>query len=134
MDNFLFLDHLEHAAFSEDKWTEAHINAYKEKFGKVPPYISADQKYGSRDNRKLLDKEDIRVALKSLGRKPKGENQTDRWIKAKQKERNRIEGSFGRGKQHFGMDRVKYQGKDGSEIWTRCCLLAMNLQTAAKKA
>ncbi|MBU4329058.1 MAG: IS5 family transposase [Acidobacteria bacterium] len=134
VDGFLFLDHLEHAAFSEDKWTETHIKAYKEKFGKGPPYISADQKYGSRDNRKLLDKEEIRVALKPLGRKPKGGNRTDRWIKAKQKERNRIEGSFGHGKQHFGMDRVKYQGNDGSEIWTRCCLLAMNLQTAVKKA
>lgn len=133
VDGFLFLDHLEHAAFPEDKWTEKHINAYKEKFGKIPPYISADQKYGSRDNRKLLDKEEIRVSLKPLGRKPK-ENRADRWIKAKQKEQNRIEGSFGHGKQHFGMDRVKYQGKDGSEMWTRCCLLAMNLQTAAKKA
>ena len=133
VDGCLFLDHLEHAAFSEDKWTGTHINAYREKFGKVPPYISADQKYGSRDNRKLLDKEEIRASLKPLGRKPK-ENRSDRWIKAKQKERNRIEGSFGHGKQHFGMDRVKYQGKDGSEMWTRCCLLAMNLQTAAKKA
>jgi len=72
-------------------------------------------------------------SFKPLGRKPK-ENRADRWIKAKQKERNRIEGSFGHGKQHFGMDRVKYQGKDGSEMWTRCCLLAMNLKTAAKKA
>jgi IS5 family transposase len=134
VDGFLFLDHLEHAAYPEDKWTETHIKAYKEKFGKVPPYIAADQKYGSRDNRKLLDKEKIRASLKPLGRKSKGDNRADRWIKAKQKERNRIEGSFGHGKQHFGMDRVKYQGKDGSEMWTRCCLLAMNLQTAAKKA
>ena len=133
VDGFLFLDHLEHAAFPEDKWTEKQINAYKEKFGTVPPYISADQKYGSRDNRKLLDKEEIRASLKPLGRKPK-ENRADRWIKAKQKERNRIEGSLGHGKQHFGMDRVKYQGKDGSEMWIRCSLLAMNLQTAAKKA
>ncbi len=134
VDGCLFLDHLEHKAIPEEKWTEEHIRAYKERFGKVPPYIAADQKYGSRDNRKLLDKEEIRVALKPLGRKPKGKNQADRWIKAKQKERNRIEGSFGHGKQHCGMDRVKYQGKDGSEMWIRACLLAMNLQTAAKKA
>jgi len=133
VDGCLFLDHLEHAAFSEDKWTEKHINAYKEKFGKVPPYIAADQKYGSRDNRKLLDKEEIRASLKPLGRRPKGENRPDRWIKAKQKERNRIEGSFGHGKQHCGMDRVQYQGKDGSEMWIRGCLLAMNLQAAVKK-
>ena len=108
------------------------VKAYKQKFGKVPPYIEADQKYGSRDNRKLLDKEEIRASLKPLGRKPK-ENRADRWFKAKQKERNRIEGSFGHGKQHFGMDRVKYVGQHGSEMWLRGCLLAINLQTAAKK-
>lgn len=133
MDGCLFLDHLEHAAFPEDKWTEKYINAYKEKFGKVPPYILANQKHGSRANRNLLDKEEIRASLKPLWRKPKWENWADLWIKAKQKERNRIEGSFGYGKQHFGMDRVKYQRKDGSKMWIRCCLLAMNLQTAAKK-
>lgn len=88
------MDHLEHAAFSEEKWTEKHINAYKKKFGKLPPYISADQKYGARDNHKLLDKEEIRVALKPLGRKPKEEKRAERWIKAKQKERNLFEGSL----------------------------------------
>jgi IS5 family transposase len=133
VDGFLFLDHLKHAAFSEEKWTGEHIKSYQDKFGKLPPYISADRKYGSREIRNLLNKEEIRVALKPLGRKPKTAGRADRWIKAKQKERNRIEGGFGHGKQHFGMDRVNYQGKDGSEIWTRCCLLAMNLQTAAKR-
>lgn len=134
VDGFMFMDHLEHAAFSEEKWTPEHLKSYQEKFGKLPPYISADQKYGTRDNRTFLNEEGIRIALKPLGRKPKGENRADRWIKAKQKERNRIEGGFGHGKQHCGMDRVKYHGIDGSEMWTRCCLLAMNLQTAAKRA
>lgn len=133
VDGFLFMDHLEHKAFSEEKWTEEHLKAYEEKFGMLPPYISADKKYGTRDNRKFLDKEEIRVALKPLGRKPKGENRADRWIKAKHKERNRIESSFGHGKQHCGMNRVKYLGINGSEMWIRGCLLAMNLQTAVKK-
>jgi hypothetical protein len=29
---------------------------------------------------------------------------------------------------------MKYGGKDGSEMWVRCGLLAMNLMTAMKRA
>ncbi len=52
----------------------------------------------------------------------------------KQRERNRIEGSFGNGKQHYGLDRVRYSIENGSEIWIRSGILAMNLKTAAKRA
>lgn len=53
-----------------------------------------------------------------------------RWFKRKQKERNRIEGHFGHGKEHYGLDRMGYHGQEGSEIWTRGGILAMNLMTA----
>ncbi|MCK4852276.1 MAG: IS5 family transposase [Candidatus Omnitrophica bacterium] len=133
VDGFLFLDHFEHSAFPEDKLTMEQVKAYKQKFGKLPPYMAADRKYGTRENRKDLEEEEIRASFRPLGRRPKGENRADRWFKAKQKERNRIEGSFGHGKQHCGMDRVKYSGEHGSEMWIRGCLLAMNLQTAARR-
>jgi hypothetical protein len=133
VDGFLFLDHFEHSAFPEDKLTMEQVKAYKQKFGKLPPYMAADRKYGTRENRKDLEDKEIRASFRPLGRRPKGETRADRWFNAKQKKRSRIEGSFGHGKQHCGMDRVKYGGKHGSEMWIRGCLLAMNLQTAVRK-
>jgi len=127
---FLFLDHLEHAAFPEEKLTETHIQKYEERFGKKPPYVAMDQKYGSRENRACLEGHHIRALLLPLGRRPK---QTDRWFKKKQKERNRIEGSFGNGKEHYGLNRVKYAGETGAEMWVRGGLLAMNLKTALRR-
>lgn len=134
VDGFLFLDHFEHRAFPEERYTVEQIEAFQEKFGKQPPYVAADRKYGSRDNRSRLNERKIRMSLRPLGRKPKHPDRSDRWYKDKQRERNRIEGSFGHGKQHYGLDRVKYAGRSGSEIWVRSCILAMNLQTAVKRA
>jgi len=51
---FLFLDYFRHKAFAEDKLAGKHFQDYKERFGKLPPYFTADKRYGSRENRKLL--------------------------------------------------------------------------------
>jgi hypothetical protein len=42
--------------------------------------------------------------------------------------------TFGNGKEHYGLDRVKYTGLEGSEMWVRAGLLAMNLKTALQRA
>jgi len=129
---FLFLDHFAHEAFAEEALTAQHLVGYVERFGKLPPYICADTKYGTRDNREFLQRLKIRASFKPLGRKSK-DGKYDRWFKDKQRERNRIEGSFGNGKQHYGLDRVRYSIKDGSEIWVRAGILAMNMKTAMNR-
>ena len=72
------------------------------------------------------------VAL--LLRKAKKEHDPNRWFKRKQRERNRIEGGIGHGKEHFDLDRIRYEGRAGSEMWVRLGVLGMNLKTAMKKA
>ena len=131
---FLFLDYFKHRAFAENKLAEYHLKVYKERFGELPPYFTADQRYGTRENRKLLKELGVRESFKRLGRRVKIEKGDERWFKRKQKERNRIEGSFGNGKRNYGLDRVRYSGERGSEIWVRAGILAMNLKTAASRA
>jgi hypothetical protein len=133
VDGFLFLDHLKHEAFNESEFAVAQIGAYKERFGELPPYMAADRKYGTRENREETDKLGIRTSFIPLGRASKEIRKTDPWFKAKQKERNRIEGSFGNGKEHYGLNRVKYAGESGTEMWVRASLLAMNLKTALRR-
>ena len=96
--------------------------------------MAADQKYGTRENRETMGALGVRTAFKPLGRKSKEIQKNDPWFKAKQKERNRIEGAFGNGKEHYGLDRVRYAGESGTEMWVRASLLAMNLKTALRRA
>ena len=134
VDGFLFLDHFAHEAFAEEGVTACHLEAYVARFGKLPPSFTGDQKYGTRANRELMGNLDIRGSFRPLGRRAKAVWKEDRWFRKKQKERNRIEGSLGHGKEHYGLDRVRYSVRDGSEIWVRAGILAMNLKTALVRA
>ena len=131
---FLFLDYFEHRAFAEEELLGRHVAGYRDRFGKRPPYLSMDAKYGTEENRKLVSALEVRASFKRRGRKPKTVDSQDRWFKKKQRERNQIEGSFGNGKEHYRLDGVRYSIKDGSEIWIRAGILAMNLITAANRA
>jgi hypothetical protein len=132
VDGFLFLDFWKHEAFNEADHVGRHMEVYRERFGKLPPYFVADMKYGTRKNRTDLETLAVRPSFKPLGRKTK--QRDDAWFKKKQKERNRIEGGFGHGKEHFGLARVRYKGEATSEVWVRLALMAMNLITARKRA
>src|SRR3990167_1791563 len=123
-DGFVFLNYLEHRAFAEEGLVKEHVEAYQERFGKLPPSFTADKKYGTRENRKYLEGLGIRQGFKMLGRKRRDDTKSSRWFKKKQRERNRIEGDFGNGKEHYGLDRVLYSIEDGSEMWVRLGLLA----------
>jgi len=133
VDGFLFLDYWKHEAFNESEHVARHLEAYRERFGKLPPYFVGDTKYGTRINRADLETLGVRPSFKALGRRAATPG-PDRWFKKKQKERNRIEGAFGHGKEHFGLARVRYKGEETSEVWVRASLLAMNLRTALKRA
>ena len=128
------MDYFEHRAFAEEELLVDHLAGYMDRFGKLPAYVSMDAKYGTQANREQMEELEIRASFKRRGRKPKTVDAQDRWFKRKQRERNRVEGSFGNGKEHYGLDRVRYSIKDGSEIWVRAGILAMNLKTAANRA
>lgn len=132
VDGFLFLDKIQHDNFSEAQTTvvEAQIENYENRFGKKPLSLTGDKAYGNRGNRDLLETKKIKTSFVALGKKKPSEDKMTRWFKKKQKERNRIEGHFGHGKEHYRLDRTWYHGQDGSEIWTRGGILAMNLMTA----
>jgi hypothetical protein len=41
----------------------AQIEAYKKRFGALPPYLAADRKYGTRENREATAELQIRTAF-----------------------------------------------------------------------
>lgn len=137
VDGFLFLDKTDHDNFSEagEDVVRTQIENYEKRFNKKPPSLTGDNAYGTRGNRKMLEDEmGIRTSFVRLGKKKPSKDKMNRWFKKKQKERNRIEGHFGHGKEHYQLNRARYHGKEGSEIWTRGSILAMNLMTAVARA
>jgi hypothetical protein len=133
VDGMLFLDTISHENFAEagTAVVRSQVEGYEQRFGKLPSSFTGDKVYGSRENRAYLEGEKkIRTSFVRLGKKQSGAQVFDRWFKKKQRERNRIEGAIGNGKEHYRLERVRYHGAGGSEMWTRYGLLAMNLKAA----
>ncbi len=132
---FLFLNRFSHENFSEAKEdvVRDQLKNYEEKFKKKPPSFTGDKLYGTLKNREIMKEEKIRGSFVALGKKAKKGSSYNQWFKKKQKERNRIEGAFGNGKEHYGLENILYRGREMSEVWVRTCILGMNLKTALAK-
>lgn len=132
VDGFTFLDEFNHENYSEARVdiVEKQIKNYEERFGHKPPSMTGDQLYGNRGNRELLKVLEILPAFKPLGRKGEESQRQERYLRRKQRERNRIEGDIGNVKEHYGCDGIRYHYVEGSEMWVRLGLLAKNLKAA----
>lgn len=107
-------------------------NAYKDRYGYYPEVVIADQKYGTRDNRKWLKGKGIRFSGKALGRpksNPSVEDlQLDKLKKEEQKLRSQIEGKFGQGKNGYNLAKIRAKLIDTSQSWLAAIYFVMNLK------
>ena len=129
VDGYIFLDKFSTEAYNEGSALSESLELHKKRFGKKPGTVITDKIYGSKDNRDMLKEEGIKAALVPLGRKSGSDasQKVWKWIKQKQKKRNRIEGSIGVSKVHYGLERLLYKDE---ELNIRLGLLAVNLSTA----
>jgi transposase, IS5 family len=136
VDGYCFCDAISHEAYNETTHLAKQVRAFKKRFGKAPDFVCGDQIYGSRENRKYLEKRDIRHAFKPLGR-PSFETKTEyeeHWRRKKLVQRGALmEGIIGHAKEHFGLDRIRAMLPETEMLWIRFGIMAMNLQTAAKR-
>jgi len=131
---YTILGKLSDENFNESGDLRQQLEQYQELFGRQPPWVVGDRIYGTQANRNLTKEKKIRDAFIPLGRKAKASVPPDRWRRQKHRERNRIEGAIGHGKNHYGLDRIKYCMRDSAELWIRLGLMAANLNAAVKKA
>lgn len=83
---FMFLDHFEHSAFAEENLMAERIVGYMYRFGKLPPDVTADTKYGTLENREPMGKIEVTASFKRRARPSKTVDSRDRWFKRKQRE------------------------------------------------
>jgi hypothetical protein len=127
---FTFIDHLSWDAFNESKYLAHTIEKYKERFGFYPAEVLADQIYCTRDNRKLLKENGIKLIAKPLGR-PSSKAVA---VHLSPGERNPIEGKFGQAKIAYGLDNIKAKLKETSESWIASIALVLNLVAMTRQA
>jgi hypothetical protein len=130
VDGYAFLDKFSFDAFNESTVLEEDIKEHEKRFGRLPDCVITDNIYGTRENRRMLYDKKVRASLIPLGRRQKEQIADIKWIKKKQRKRNRIEGIIGTGKNKYGLERILYKIPGGEEIWVRLGLSAMNLSTA----
>jgi len=137
VDGYCFCDAVSHEAYNETTHLAKHVREFRKRFGKAPDFVCGDQIYGSRENRKYLEKRNIRHAFKPLGR-PSLEIKTggvEKWRRKKLVQRGALmEGIIGHAKEHFGLDRIKARLPETEKLWIHFGIMAMNLHTAAKRA
>jgi len=117
-------------AFNEGSCLKAYMENYRQRFGFYPAKVLAEKIYCSRENRKWLKDNGIKLAAKPLGR-PSAKAVENHVSPG---ERNPIEGKFGQAKTGYGMNRIKARLKDTSQSWIAAINLLLNLVKLAGEA
>ncbi|SEF64921.1 Transposase DDE domain-containing protein [Algoriphagus boritolerans DSM 17298 = JCM 18970] len=123
VDGYSFLDTISWDAFNEGSCLKAYVENYRQRFGFYPAKVLADKIYCSRENRKWLKDNGIKLAAKPLGR-PSAEAVENH---VRPGERNPIEGKFGQAKTGSGMNRIKAGLKDTSQSWIAAIILLLKM-------
>jgi hypothetical protein len=126
-----FLDELSWDAFNEGTRLVQSVEKYKVRFGFYPKEVLADKIYCTRENRKWLKGNDIKLRAKPLGR-PSSNGALSNPVRPG--ERNPIEGKFGQAKTAYGMNRIKARLSETSESWIASIVLVLNLINIIGKA
>lgn len=135
VDGFCRIDHFSWEAFNESQDVKLQVENYRNLYGRYPLYFLGDGIYLTRENRRYLKENKIKIVGKPLGRPPKQNPPTasqKRYQKKKAAERNHVEGKFGQAKRGYNMNDIKARREETSESWVNAIFFVMNLTKLLK--
>jgi len=129
INGYNFIDRLGWDAYNEESELIPAVEAYKKRYGCYPERVLADQLYRNTNNRKYCKKHGIRLSGPRLGRPPK-ESDVDalNQMARDSADRSAIEGKFGEGKNHYGLNRIMARLQETSETVIAIAFFCMNLK------
>ncbi len=136
VDGFVRLDHFSWDNYNEGLDLKMQVEAFRKVYHCYPEAVLADKIYLTRENRKWLNDNGIKITGKPLGRPPK-ETKTayQRWkFKKECNKRNHVEGKFGQGKNGYRLNQIRAKRSDTSTSWVSAILFVMNLLQLTKLA
>lgn len=130
VNGFCRIDHFSWEAYNEGQDVRLLVENYNKVYGCLPLYFLGDGIYITRDNRKYLKQNGIKIVGKTLGRPPKFPLATPsqrHYKKKKAAQRNHVEGKFGQAKRGYGLNNIKARLEETSESWINAIFFVMNL-------
>lgn len=130
VDGLCHLHKISWEAYNESGDLIGQIEAYSRQNGYYPQYVSADQIYGTRENRHYMKTKGINFTGVELGRRKQLEDGLKTLMKEKRnkrRERVKVEGKFGEGKRKYQLGLIKAKRSDTSESWIGSVFFVMNI-------
>jgi hypothetical protein len=118
IDGINFIEHIDFEAFNEGTHFKSSVRLCEMLTGTKLQIMGADAIYATNDNRKYATKRVIRTDFVRKGRAGKHEHHRLQLASQIKKERaSRLEGSFGKEKEHYHLKRIKARTKETEILW-----------------
>ena len=122
-----FIEHLSFDAFNEGTHFKSSVHLAQTLTHAKVRLMGADAIYATNANRKFASSQNIVTDFARKGRAGKYEQQRKQLAAMITKERaTRLEGSFGKDKQHYYLNRIKARTKDNEALWIFCGIHVSN--------
>lgn len=125
-----YLHKISWEAYNESQDLKGQIEDYKTKYGFYPANVSADQIYGTHENRQYMKSKGINFSGVELGRHKQLTDELKVHLnekKKKRRERVKVEGKFGEGKRKYQLDLIMAKRSDTSISWIGSVFFVMNI-------
>jgi DNA-directed RNA polymerase subunit E'/Rpb7 len=133
IDGISFIEHISYDNFNEGTRLKSTIEMQKRYFGKCHQ-IGADAIYATNENRTYCTKNNIATSFVQKGKDGKEAEQKKQMRSLLGKVRSTVlEGSFGNGKNHYMMDKIKAKTQDTERVWIFFSLLTSNAKQIARR-
>jgi len=130
---YTLLPRMDWNAYNEGSYVIYSVEQHKKTFGYYPEVVIGDKIFITRANRKALEELGIRLSGKSLGRKTEEKQKAEnKKILKDQKQRVRIEGKFGQGKNAYELNKIRMRKSNTSESMVSMIFFVMNIIRYAK--
>jgi len=126
-NGFVRLEHSSFDAYNESENLIEIIERYKEREGRYPERVLADQIYRNRDNLNFCKDRKIRLMGKPLGRPPKGYAPDKKQTRKDETDRIEVERRFSHAKGSFGLGLIRTKLKETSETAIALSVVLLNI-------
>ena len=118
IDGINFIQHITFNAFNEGTQLESTIYKAQQLTKEKVKSIGADAIYATNANRKFVTNNDIKTDFRPKGKRPKDYKQQQALRQVISKERaTRLEGSFGKEKEHYHLKKIKAKTEKTEILW-----------------
>ncbi|WP_226789013.1 transposase [Polaribacter porphyrae] len=118
IDGISFIEHINFDAFNEGTRLQSTVFKAQSLTHRKTKILGADSIYATNKNRNFVTRNNIKTDFKRKGKLPKGYKDEKKLKAAITKERaTRLEGSFGKEKEHYHLKKIKARTKLNEILW-----------------